>query len=59
MRPAAIAQGTEVVRCTKAGSRQRHERCPVAGTEATRVRQVTKSSTVEVFLVRAVIPPVL
>ena len=59
MGPAVIGQSAGMEVCALAGSRQRHELCPLATAEGTRVRQVSKSSTVDAFLVRAVIRAVL
>lgn len=53
MGPAVIGQGAKIAGPAKAGSRQRHERCPVAAAEATRVKEVRKPATVDTFLVRA------
>lgn len=57
--PAVIGQSAGMEGCAKSGSRQRHDRCPLATAEGTRVRRASKSSTVNAFLVRAVIPAVL
>jgi len=54
-----IGQGAKFAGPAKAGSRQRHERCPVTEAEATRVKQVRKSAMVHAFQTRAPMSTIL